>query len=408
MIRRQPKSAATAASEDGRGAEKLPQQGRSSAPKARISLRREAALPQEVKTATTDSGSFQRLRSLDFLRGLAILGVIAVHSTQYFPSGDLVLDGVFGHGARGVQLFYIVSALTMCLMWTLRDGEQNPVKKFYIRRFLRIAPLFWLAVPIHLLVSGLGASYWAPEGIGFQHIFLTMTFLHGFWPSTINSVIPGGWSIAIEMTFYVLFPFLIRLVGRNRRVYILSAAAMWLFNVLLFRDLAMGVFSYHYSTPSDTIIKDFLYLNFISQSPVFFMGCYLYFVLYDSPPTRVELLFIVGWVALAGAMDVWRPSADFGYLVICLSLGVLVFVCVEFHARFLPIELLGRNSYSMYLVHFIVLHCLGKVLPMPAGPLGLLIGMSLAVAISYLISMATYFFIESRVQGFSNRVTQAG
>jgi peptidoglycan/LPS O-acetylase OafA/YrhL len=109
---------------------------------------------------------------------------------------------VFGSGWVGVNVFYFVSAMTMCLMWTQRAGETNPVRKFYIRRSLRIAPLFWLAIPLYLAVNGTGPSPTAPNGIGPVQVILTATFLHGFWPDSINSVVPGDWSIAAEMMFF--------------------------------------------------------------------------------------------------------------------------------------------------------------------------------------------------------------
>jgi exopolysaccharide production protein ExoZ len=61
------------------------------------------------------------------------------------------VDFVFSSGWVGVNVFYFVSAMTMCLMWTQRETESHPTRKFYIRRFLRIAPLFWLAIPLYLV-----------------------------------------------------------------------------------------------------------------------------------------------------------------------------------------------------------------------------------------------------------------
>lgn len=356
--------------------------------------------------AANSTTSLQRLRSFDFLRGLAILGVIAVHASQAFPSGSKWLDGALAYGARGVQLFFFISALTMCYMWKKREGEANPIQNFYIRRFLRIAPLFWLTVPVYLLINGHGASYWAPEGISYDLVLLTMTFLHGFWPSSINSVVPGGWSIAVEMTFYVLFPLLILAVKDQRRIYLFAAAGVWLFNAFLFQKFALGFFAQHYNTSSTTIVTDFLYLNFVNQAPVFLLGCYLFFVLQDGLPRKGELIFLCGWVAFAAILRRWLPGAGFGFLASYLALGGFVFACIKLNARFTPFELLGRNSYAIYLVHFLVLHYLQKILPMPAGLLALVTGMTLAILISYAISRLTFVLIENRVQDFANRVTR--
>lgn len=210
-----------------------------------------------------------RLRTFDFLRGLAILGVIIVHASQSFPSQISGIDFVARLGRFGVQLFFFISALTMCYMWKLREDENNPVKNFYIRRFFRIAPLFWIAIPVYLFINGYEKNYWAPEGIGALQIFLTATFLHGFWPNSINSIVPGRWSIAVEITFYALFPLFILKIKR-KGVYLLLAFITWVFNVFVFRDFIQSFLTNHYDTSSTTIIKDYLKLNFINQAPIFY------------------------------------------------------------------------------------------------------------------------------------------
>lgn len=57
--------------------------------------------------------------------------------------------------------------------------------------------MFWLAIPFFLLLNG-KAPAWEVATIAL--------FVHGFHPQSINSVVPGGWSIAVEMTFYAVFP----------------------------------------------------------------------------------------------------------------------------------------------------------------------------------------------------------
>ena len=173
-----------------------------------------------------------RNRSLDTLRGVAILGVLAVHTNQAVSSGVHQMDALLGWGRFGVQLFFLVSAFTMCYMWHERAGESERVRKFYIRRVLRIAPMFWLAIPTYLLLYGTGTSYWSPQGISALDIALTATFLHGWWPSSINAIVPGGWSIAVEMMFYLLFPFVILRIARPV-AFLAAAVAVYGVNKLV-------------------------------------------------------------------------------------------------------------------------------------------------------------------------------
>ena len=114
----------------------------------------------------------ERLASLDFLRGISILGVIAVHTGAAFPTPWAALNSALATGRFGVQIFFLVSAYTMCLMWQKRVGEKAPIRKFYIRRFLRIAPLFWLAVFVYFVARR------HPLLSSIQQLLLSLSFLH--------------------------------------------------------------------------------------------------------------------------------------------------------------------------------------------------------------------------------------
>src|SRR6201996_239992 len=236
-----------------------------------------------------------RSRELDFLRGLAIIGVIAIHVSQEFPSGLHLVDFVFGSGWVGVNIFSFVSALTMCLMWTQREGEQTPTRKFYIRRFLRIAPLFWLAIPLYLALNGTGPRLDAPDGIGPLQVTLTALFLHGFWPDSINSVVPGDWSIAAEMTFYAVFPFVIASFGPRRHLYLALAIAISLFNVLVFKPQAYAFFVAYYGAGHEAFVWNALHLSFVNQLPIFLAGCALFFALRDGFVKSDAAIFLA-WI----------------------------------------------------------------------------------------------------------------
>lgn len=147
---------------------------------------------------------------IDALRGLAILAVVLVHSSQSVAPNNAILLWLMTQGATGVQLFYIASALTLCMSWMARSShEMFPARNFFIRRFFRIAPLFYIAILFYISVNGFSPDYWSPNGIKWWFAPTTALFLHGFHPETINSVVPGGWSIAVEMSFYLILPFLI-------------------------------------------------------------------------------------------------------------------------------------------------------------------------------------------------------
>lgn len=294
----------------------------------------------------------------------------------------------------------------MCYMWEQRKGEQRPIANFYIRRFLRIAPLFWLAIPLYLYMNGLEATYWAPEGISGRQVFLTATFLHGFWPDSINSVVPGGWSIAVEMTFYAFFPFLI-LVFRNNKTYYLSAAlVLWIFNTFIFQNFLINFFSQHYQTNSTSIVKDFLYLNFINQAPVFLLGCYVYFA-FQTSIKRSDLFIFFTWLGTAIFAKYFFEKSGVAFLGVYILIGIFVYISVKKNIVLKPLEMLGRNSYSIYLSHFLVLSILVDVLPHKKGIMAFFIGLSLTAFISYALSLLLYNLIENKVHRLATRITRS-
>ena len=92
--------------------------------------------------------SDSKLRFVDALRGFAILGVLVVHCGQIgineYPS---LVQNIILNGAMGVQLFFVASAFTIFLTYAnLYDKEANPNVNFFIRRFFRIAPMYYLGI----------------------------------------------------------------------------------------------------------------------------------------------------------------------------------------------------------------------------------------------------------------------
>ena len=105
-----------------------------------------------LNTVVIDSrGDIVHYQYLDALRGIAALLVLSVHMSML----SVLLNGRgFSIGAYGVQLFYILSALTLFLSSSKRfSSEERPIFKFFIRRFFRIAPLFYLTVIVAFLFT---------------------------------------------------------------------------------------------------------------------------------------------------------------------------------------------------------------------------------------------------------------
>jgi exopolysaccharide production protein ExoZ len=215
-------------------------------------------------------------------------------------------------------------------------------------------------------------------------------------------VVPGGWSIAIEMTFYLLFPVLIITMKGNRIWYLISAIGIWIFNIFIFREWLTGFLSIHYSTSSTTIVKDYLYLNFINQAPIFLLGCYLYFSL-DKTIKKVDIIALSIWLLCGIYFRIVYKIDGLGFLISYLTLAIFVYCCIKANLRMGLFEQLGKNSYAIYLTHFLVLHYLIKIAPIESGLLAFLFGIIFTTSISYVFSVVIYLLLETKVQRYVNK-----
>ena len=306
---------------------------------------------------------------LDSLRGLAILSVMAFHVGLDFPAGGTV-GTIAAMGYNGVQLFFIVSAISMCYMWNQRRGEPAPVRSFLIRRLCRIAPPFWFGIVFYVLWRQLGLMGGSVSALD---VACTALFLHGFVPSMINLVVPGGWSIAVEVGFYVLFPLLIlRLRSvRQRLVFALVCYAACTVVATAVR---------HLGGPS---VDVFLYYSLLTQLPVFVVGMAVYALAVEREPVPWRALAIVSACWLVAAWVI-RSQGGLGRPAFWLEVGLMsvfsALIIGRFESRILAFA--GRFSYSAYLFHFAVLGLLSLWMPrsLHQGPVAFVVAFLLTCA----------------------------
>ena len=201
--------------------------------------------------------------------------MLLVHTGQYVAGLPATVMTVTNAGAFGVQLFFVASAFTLFSSLAQRSrSEARPTLNYFLRRLFRIAPPFWLAILFYVWRDGMGSRSWAPHGIRPATVLATAAFAHGWTPTMINSVVPGGWSIAVEMNFYLIVPILFtRLTNLRRCVwfFIACVAGQWALNMAM-RPVFAGMLSGDQQYLAD-LMKG-LWLP--TQLPVFAAGFALY------------------------------------------------------------------------------------------------------------------------------------
>jgi peptidoglycan/LPS O-acetylase OafA/YrhL len=361
----------------------------------------------------------KRFAYLDSLRGLAILGVLSIHTglTQSelaaFP-GWFVRATAFGQ--MGVQLFFLVSAFTLYHSFASRgQQETHPIRNFFVRRYFRLAPMYYLGVALFVFRRGL-LPWWRGETgeATTDAVVANLLFLNGLHPTWINSVVMGGWSIGIEALFYGLVPLLFAHVNSLRR------SGVW---VLISLSLAAwsNVFANQAYSPAATETYLFRYLWLPSQLPSFAVGIFLYFYTQrGTPPVRygwlvpVVLVGYLAWLATSVPFNGWPPViGDAVPGVFAHFLFLPVFVALFWYVQRHPSRLLnnaftryvGTISYSLYIVHPFVLFFVENLpLESLAAPLSYGLRLALVLGTSIGIATLTYRFIEKPSIALGNRL----
>ncbi len=352
----------------------------------------------------------KKLDYIDSLRALAIISVIIVHANEY-GSSDLpgVVTKFVNNGARGVQLFYLASAFTLFLSFKSRLlKEKLPIRNFFIRRFFRIAPMYYLGVCYYLFQDGFGERYWLGDEkyISVLNIISNITFTHGFNPYWINSLVPGGWSIAVEMTFYLMLPFLfskIKKLSHAFNFFILSQLTNYLLSIVLIQFPLIS---------DNQLWKDYLFLYFSSQLPVFALGIILYFIVIENESIKTisaKSIFTAGLILISAVCkgdQLIIPGHIFiaiGFLFLGYALSFAKWSLITNP----PMNYIGKISFSMYLVHFAVLYWLtrlGLIDYWANGLLNYLTRLLIVLAFTVFISSILYRLIEIPFQNLGKKI----
>lgn len=299
--------------------------------------------------------SLGHLPALDVLRGLAATWVVLFHLV-YLTTPNLappaLIDKLIKSGGIGVTLFFVVSAFSLCLSSERHGGEGT--WPFYLRRLFRIAPLFYVILLVSLLRDQLA--------FGVQHSYM-------------------------EIVASALFLF--------------NFVALWLVGGSI---VAYACITYFADGPQ------FWQWSFFKHLPSFLLGMLVFevFAALRSDPT---FGVAVGRVALAAgvllALALFYSEQQFPLMaplywqaILCalILLGSTLGAAQRFFSL-PPLRWLGRNSYSIYLVHPLIIVALQPTIKNIATgnqsePLVFLISAALTLACTFIVSELCWYLVE--------------
>lgn len=161
------------------------------------------------------------------LRGIAALAVVLFHIVHLtgirVPSGFSFIESDFGSGPF---LFFVLSAFS--LMYSTEHTMHRPgwAREYLVKRFFRIAPLFYTVLAFMVLMTVRHAINSGSALPAMSTIFLNALFLFGFFPELEVGLVQAGWTVGVEMIFYALFPVLLMTIRSRTEAMIFFLAAV--------------------------------------------------------------------------------------------------------------------------------------------------------------------------------------
>ena len=303
------------------------------------------------------------LIGLQALRGGCALVVTCAH----LPWLDLPVGGA------GVDVFFVISGFIM--MFACRDGM--PAAEFLRARFVRIVPFYWLMI----LVS---APVWTDPSVG-RVIATTL-----FWPTQDSRgwwlpAVGQGWTLTYEILFYAGVAVVLPLPARARALALTAAAAALCLVQAVSAPAAFGTLG----------ISASAFVEFV-------MGVWLYLIWRTGRLRGCGLSYcVLGCLAIA--MTLAQPAMPWRVIVwgipaLCIVTGALLLEgrALRLAAR---LSLLGDASFSIYLVHPLVIHMfipLVKPLPLPLALMAL-------VAACAVVGIVVHYWVEQPIVAWAGR-----
>jgi peptidoglycan/LPS O-acetylase OafA/YrhL len=349
------------------------------------------------------AGALSRLPSLTGMRFIAAFLVFACHASvlSYFTYATEVHLIRFSYvaGWIGVEFFFVLSGFV--LTWSVRDGER--MQLFWRRRLVKIYPdylVVWIAAVLLAVYAGksLGIVSWDKDWI--PSLFLVHTWYPNLTVVLSNNAVT--WTLGCEAFFYLLFPFLYRLIKRipaNGLWWAVGAVTAVIALLPLISKLFPG------TPPMSAPNIGFPQEWFLAWFPVarcfdFVLGMLMAVVVRANRWPR----FGIGpaFVVLAAGLTLQQYVFNSGWgleATIALPLALVITAVAvadvsgqrsPFRARWLV--WLGGISYAFYLVHFLVL-AYGHVLigitrtwPIPAATAVLAGGLAASIVVAWLLT----------------------
>jgi peptidoglycan/LPS O-acetylase OafA/YrhL len=310
-------------------------------------------------------GLTRRLNGLDHLRALAISYVFIYHYAVLFKH-PAWLGPLADFGWSGVDLFFVLSGFLIGgqLLGRVASGQETSIKDFYVQRFLRIMPAYWVVLAFYFAIPAVIERGQLPP------LWRFLTFTQNFG---LNNQVYGAfshaWSLCIEEHFYLVLPCLI---------FIFSARRWWqgaicFAGLLVVLGGAARAYCLTRVMAGDGNWSELIYYPTYCHLDGLIIGVAVAAISAFYPQQwswleRRGYVWLFAGLALvyaAYALDEGQnefASTVFKFLLVAMGFGLIVIASVSrdsFLNRSSAVtKWIAVLSYSIYLIHKIVIHLL--------------------------------------------------
>jgi peptidoglycan/LPS O-acetylase OafA/YrhL len=374
-------------------------------------------LPTSVGLARKEGHTRFYRPEIDALRFFAFFAVYGFHQLT-FPAefythigvstrAAAILSALPNAGVFGVDLFFVLSAYLiteLLLREKDRFGVVN-VRDFYLRRILRIWPLYFVFLAVAMLpfVNSNHSLTWKDL---FCFLLLSGNWAVILFGFPVHSVIIPLWTVSIEEQFYLAWP---PIVSRLSRRGVLIAAVGMIIISSVMRALIVTMNGGTYS----------IWCNTLTRLDPIAAGIILAVTLRGRTPSLGDasrlVLLVCGFSILVGVSfwDINQPTSlrmipnlmGFPLVALACSLILLSVLGVRFSIPN-PLIYLGKVSYGLYVMHKLGVFLADQVLRMPHGVEHAVLRFILSLAITMLLASVSYHFIESPFLRLKDRFTR--
>lgn len=371
------------------------------------------------RSADTDALSEGKLTTrqyypaLDGLRGLAILLVVVYHNFGFI--------NVFFFGWLGVDLFFVLSGFLITDILLKSVGQKNFLKNFFVRRMLRIFPLYYLCLILFLFVLPRFATHFDVHYYK-EHQAWLWTYLQNWLyifnnPGSQTNTLNHLWSLAVEEQFYLLWPLAIIII--RKPAYLLIFISLVLAAVV---GLRLYAWINH--------VADLAYFNLYTFTRVdgLCIGCMVALLqrIYPGFLRKYTGLIVLFFALMNFVFFFVNRNYDYGFPYLALAgyttfamiFGLLVNEAVSRGTKLVNLvfdntllKFFGKISYGFYIFHwplYILLSpWLFTQLSLFVPSLWVQFAVSLvATIIAIIISWISYHYYERIFLNLKNKFTQ--